>query len=278
MGERFKAFRLKWAAGATLGTLVLGALVLGTGGGGFPAAAQSVSVPNVSGNWSGYAVSGTGVTSVTGEWTVPSSGTIPGVAATWVGVGGFGTSDLIQTGTQEVSTLLDPIAGGQPYAAWYELLPNSPVYLYNVSPGDHMTASVTDTRASCSGSPDAGTAGTTTSNWLVTISDASNGQSSSNTLCYSSSHSSAEWIHEAPSVVAVPIPVGGPLTVNFDGNNTAVGNFSASGGSPTGGNIAATGAGPVTALPVETTPSSLDSDGDGFNVCTYALTCSPSSS
>jgi hypothetical protein len=273
VAKRIRGLGLKWAAGASLGSLVLASLVLGTGGAGLPAVAQSVSVPNVSGNWAGYVAPGTGVTTVTGQWTVPSVGLLPGAAATWVGIGGFGTKDLIQTGTQEISTLLDPVAGGFEYAAWYELLPNSPVYVFGVSPGDHMQATVSDQGGSCSDSPDAGTVGTTTNNWSITITDTTSGQSFSHTLCYSSSFSSAEWIHEAPSVV-VPIPVGGPVTVTFDGNDTATGNFSAAGGVNGTGDIASTKAIPVVALPVETAVSNLDVDGDGFDVCTYALTCS----
>ncbi len=275
MGERMAAWRVKWMARGTLGALVLGALVLGTGGTGLPVEAQSVSVPNLSGNWAGYVAPGSGITQVTGEWTVPPIGAVPGASATWVGIGGYSTSDLIQTGTQQVGAPLNAIAGGSSYAAWFELLPNAPTYLFGVSPGDHMQASVTDLGGTCSGSPDAGTAGTTTSNWSIVITDVSTGRSQPETVCYSSSQSSAEWIHEAPSVAVVPIPVGGPVTVTFDGNNTATGTFASGGAS---GDIAATRAVPVIALPLETAVSSLDSDGNGFSVCTYALTCSPPAS
>src|SRR3954466_6807080 len=48
-------------------------------------------------NWSGYAVTpGGGVTGVDGTFTVPAAGLDPpGFAATWAGIGGYNTSDLI---------------------------------------------------------------------------------------------------------------------------------------------------------------------------------------
>jgi hypothetical protein len=55
-------------------------------------------------NWSGYAVtpSGGAVTAVSSKFTVPSAGLVPpGFAATWTGIGGYNTSDLIQAGTAE---------------------------------------------------------------------------------------------------------------------------------------------------------------------------------
>src|ERR1700741_5158957 len=55
-------------------------------------------------NWSGYAVtpSGGGVTAVSSAFTVPSAGLVPpGFAATWTGIGGYNTSDLIQAGPDQ---------------------------------------------------------------------------------------------------------------------------------------------------------------------------------
>src|SRR5689334_11284503 len=71
-------------------------------------------------NWSGYAVTGSGITNVHGEWTVPTvNATYPGFSSTWVGIGGYSSSDLIQAGTEHDST------GGTDYYAWYEILPAS---------------------------------------------------------------------------------------------------------------------------------------------------------
>ena len=83
---------------AGLGALsLIGGLSLTAAG---PATGATVGVPNISGNWAGYVATGSSITSVTGSWTVPSAGTVPpGLSATWVGIGGYKTSDLIQAGT-----------------------------------------------------------------------------------------------------------------------------------------------------------------------------------
>lgn len=232
---------------------------------GSAADAATTSVPNISGNWAGYVASGTNITSVTGSWTVPSAGTVPpGLSSTWTGIGGFGTSDLIQAGTQQASSPLDQVFAGGAYAAWYELLPASPVYFTGctgdatctVNPGDHMSVTITNGGGN---------------NWTINVADTGH-WTYSTSVQYASKELSAEWIHEAPSVAgAVPFPVGGSGTVTFDGANSAVINGASE-------NIAASGATSTVALPVETAVSALDSDGDGFNVCTYSLSCSPSGS
>src|SRR5947209_3913616 len=88
------------------------------------------SVNDVSVNWAGYITPAADVTSVSGEWTVPDAGMLPpGVASTWVGIGGYTTSDLIQAGTIQDATPLAGIIDGGNYAAWYEMLPDSPAYI-----------------------------------------------------------------------------------------------------------------------------------------------------
>jgi len=235
-----------------------GALVAGSA----PAHAGLLSTRNaqISGNWAGYAVPGSGITSVTGTWTVPNAGTLPpGVSSTWAGIGGYSTQDLIQAGTQQMSPPFDSIIAGGSYSAWYEMLPANPVYLTDgdcttctVAPGDGMTTTITNTGGS---------------NWTISIADAGK-WTFSKQVTYNSTNSSAEWIHESPSLAgAVPVPVGNSGTVTFDGTNT----YTTSAGTKTiaqGPNVQ------LEALPVETTTSALDTDGDGFNVCTYALSCS----
>src|SRR5438552_3018688 len=83
-------------------------------------------------NWSGYAVTpGSGVTAVKGTFIVPSAGLDPpGFAATWAGIGGYNTSDLIQAGVEEDSLPNNPVLGHQ-YQAWYELLPASETPISN---------------------------------------------------------------------------------------------------------------------------------------------------
>jgi len=251
--------RLRCRLVAGLGALsLIGGLSMTAAG---PATAATVGVPNISGNWAGYVATGTNITSVTGSWTVPNAGTVPpGVSATWVGIGGYKTSDLIQAGTQQASAPYSSVFAGGAYGAWYELLPASPVYFTgcagdptcSVAPGDHMSVTITNTGGN---------------SWNIDMTDTGKWSYTNTTINYVSSESSAEWIHEAPSAAgAVPIPVGGSGTVTFDGANSTVIN----GVTKT---IGESNAVSTVALPVETTVSALDSDEDGFNVCTYSLSC-----
>src|SRR5580692_5363470 len=74
-------------------------------------------------NWAGYAVTpGSGITAVSGTFTVPAAGEVPpGFAASWAGIGGFSTSDLIEAGVSENDAVGGALLGGQ-YNAWYEIL------------------------------------------------------------------------------------------------------------------------------------------------------------
>lgn len=215
---------------------------------------------SISGNWAGYvAAPGGGVTSVTGSWTVPAAGTLPpGVSSTWVGIGGFSSSDLIQAGTQQISAPLDSFITGGAYGAWYELLPAAPVFLTGCSPDPNCTVAPGDAMSvTISGGG---------SQWTVSASD-SGRWTYSKSLTYTSSESSAEWIHESPSLAGVVIvPVGNSGVVKFAGANSAT----IAGASR---NIGGSNATATDALPVETTTSALNSTGNAFNVCTYALTC-----
>jgi hypothetical protein len=137
-----------------------------------PALAQ-VSPPNSgagannSYNWAGYVANGGGYTSVSGSWTIPQIPATSGFTAdaTWVGIGGVNSSDLIQTGTQVITS-----ASSTTYQAWYEMLPavSNPIPI-TVNPGDSISASITESAAN---------------EW---------------TISYNSSGASAEWIEEMPS-------------------------------------------------------------------------------
>jgi hypothetical protein len=72
-------------------------------------------------NWSGYVATGGSFTSVAGTWTVPALSTRQAFAsdATWVGIGGVSSSDLIQAGTEETTSR----SGQVGYNAWVETLP-----------------------------------------------------------------------------------------------------------------------------------------------------------
>jgi hypothetical protein len=151
----------------------------GTSPGGQPA-----TVGSTSRNWSGYVASGGTFTSVSGTWTVPtvsaSTGTAVRADATWVGIGGATTTDLVQAGTEATVD-----NGVVTYAAWVETLPqpSQPVSLA-INAGDTVTVSLTQQIAGV---------------WNITIRNATTGGVYDGTVTYASSTSSAEWIQEAPT-------------------------------------------------------------------------------
>ncbi len=150
-----------------------------------PAHAQQLNSPqgNASLNWSGYvAKEGGNYTSVTGTWIVPvvSADTPATADATWVGIGGTQSRDLIQAGTQAIVT-----NGSVYYVAWIEMLPGDSIAVpLEVTSGDSITATLT---------------AQATDVWQITLQNNTKGTSYSRTVTYSSSLSSAEWIEEMVS-------------------------------------------------------------------------------
>jgi lipoprotein-anchoring transpeptidase ErfK/SrfK len=203
-------------------------------------------------NWAGYAATGGTFTSVSGTWTVPNvtAGSIPAADATWVGIGGVSTKDLIQAGTDAT------VQGGQVvYTAWWETLPQSsqPVPL-TVSPGDTMSVSI---------------AQQPNGTWQIVIRDTTSGQSWQNNLTYQSSLSSAEWIEESPSVGRrTMLPLDNFGTVTFTGATTVENGqqrtTAQAGGQPI---IMTNTAGQALAQ-----PSALGANGVGFTVTRTSVT------
>ena len=137
----------------------------------------------VANNWSGYAKTGT-YTSVTAAWVVPSVARSPKptFSSQWVGIDGFDNGDLIQTGTEA-----DFYNGSAHYTAWWEILPAAATVIPSITvrPGDQMSASITKGSGS---------------DWTITITDTTTGESSTTLHTYTGPGASAEWIVEAPSV------------------------------------------------------------------------------
>lgn len=132
-------------------------------------------------NWSGAAVQGSGFSSVTSNWTEPavSCNSNNDLMAPWVGIDGYGSSSVEQTG---VAT--DCSTGSPEYAAWYELYPAAPVYYDNpVAAGDSISASVTRT-------------GTT---YRLVLTDNTQGWSQTTNGSYNGANASAEVIIESPT-------------------------------------------------------------------------------
>jgi hypothetical protein len=137
-------------------------------------------------NWAGYLVTGSNYTSVSGNWVAPSpvatSSSVESADGTWIGIGGVTSSDLIQIGTENT---VSP-SGAVTTAGFYELLPAGAqtTQLMSVQPGDRLSASITQTAAT---------------QWTISMSNITSGQTFSKSVTYNSSFSSAEWIEEDPS-------------------------------------------------------------------------------
>lgn len=93
------------------------------------------------GVWGGYVAQGSGFRSITGSWTMPQVTCNSGndLFAPWVGIDGYGSQTVEQTGVQ-----VDCSSGSPVLSAWYEMYPAEPVYWNDpVSVGDSLTGSVT---------------------------------------------------------------------------------------------------------------------------------------
>ncbi|MGW2373555.1 MULTISPECIES: G1 family glutamic endopeptidase [Kitasatospora] len=136
-------------------------------------------------NWGGYAATGSGFTSVSASWTEPDAtcNSTNDLYAPWVGIDGYGSSSVEQTG---VAT--DCSSGSPVNQAWYEMYPSSPVYLslssYPVSAGDHISASVTYIGSS---------------RYTLKLTDSTRGWTYSTTKSISAQRTSAEVIIESPT-------------------------------------------------------------------------------
>jgi hypothetical protein len=208
--------------------------------------------PPESRNWAGYAASGGTFTAVSATWSVPefAPDSAAGADAIWVGVGGVSGNDLIQAGTQETVSG----HGSTDYQAWVETLPQAsrPVPLA-VNAGDSVTISLQEQ---------------SDGDWLVAFANNTSGKSYQLTVHYGSSHSSAEWVVEAPTARRgrlLPLDAFG--SVNFtqaaavkDGQTVSV---------------AQAGGRPITMIAQRgrplARPSALDQDGGSFSVLQTSL-------
>jgi hypothetical protein len=223
-------------------------------------------------NWSGYAVTGTTFTDVKGSWIQPAADCSSTTASPtngkgngnghgnghggggqsqstyssfWVGLDGYSSSTVEQTGTDADCSGTTPV-----YYGWYEFYPAFPINFSNpVSPGDTINAEV-----SVSG-------GTVT----VTLQDATKGWTQHATQSSAGyALSSAEWIAEAPSSGKV-LPLANFGTVYFS-------NASAVGGGKNG-SISDFTYDPLTMVTstgvTKAAPSGLSSRGSAFSVTWY---------
>jgi hypothetical protein len=159
-------------------------------------------------NWSGYAATGSdgAFNSVSASWTEPTATCSSSrrhssdqYAAFWVGLDGYSSDSVEQTGTDS-----DCDGGTPDYYGWYEMYPADPVYFSNtVEPGDHFSASVTFS-------------GTET--YKLVLTDSTQGWTQTITKNESGlDRSSAEVITEAPSSDTGVLPLADFGTVNYSG-------------------------------------------------------------
>jgi hypothetical protein len=226
---------------------------------------------NKSNNWSGYnqgtLEQGSKLFSqISGDWNVPTATQHKAGEAenssSWIGIGG-GCVDtgctvpdptLIQTGTEQ-----DVAANGTPsYSAWWEIIPapSLTISTMSVHPGDHMHANIAELVP-------------LTELWTITIQDVTTGQSFSQTVPYPSTHLTAEWITETPTLIGTSgtslaaMPNLSGATFSSAKTNSAAAGLKASEEIQlvnTSGQVLAT-------------PSAPNSTADGFSVCTYATSC-----
>ncbi|MGP0032765.1 MAG: G1 family glutamic endopeptidase [Acidimicrobiales bacterium] len=170
-------------------------------------------------NWSGYADISDTYQSVSSSWVEPtvncSSAVRGGAKATyaafWIGLDGYSSDSVEQTGTDSDCTA----AGVPSYYGWYEMYPAGSVELskskYPVAPGNTLTSSVTSNPAGTSFTL---TLSDTTANWTYSITKAAKGLA----------RSSAEWVAEAPSSCSLScsvLPLADFGTVGFSNASTA---------------------------------------------------------
>ena len=165
-------------------------------------------------NWSGYAATGANgaFSSVSASWTEPTATctstskrrSSDQYAAFWVGLDGYSSDSVEQTGTDSDCDGTTP-----DYYGWYEMYPADPVYFTNtVKPGDAISASVTFS-------------GTET--YTLVLKDTTQGWTQTITKNQSGlDRSSAEVITEAPSSSSGVLPLADFGTVSY-GASTANG-------------------------------------------------------
>lgn len=214
-----------------------------------PATKTSPPVSYTSTNWSGYMATTGSFTGITASWTVPTvsgNGTSTSADGAWIGIGGVSTSDLVQTGTQDIVSA----SGQDSTSAFYELLPAPAVTVtsISVSAGDTMNATITEV------SP---------GSWTIAITDQTDNQAFTTTVTYSSALSSAEWIEEDPSYgngMQVPFDTFGSVTFS-SAETTQNGNSVSIDGSNASSITLVTDAGKPVAV-----PSDVTAGGNGFTV------------
>lgn len=162
----------------------------------------------LSDNWSGYAVTGSDFDEAEGSWIQPKgdcSKTPNSLAAFWVGIDGYSSTTVEQTGT-----LIYCDGTTAYYYGWWEFYPTNDIQLisdYKVSPGNKIDASVTYNG----------------SEFTLTLRNEATGKTFTHSGKVSGAkRNSAEWIAEAPSNSSGVEPLSDFGTASFGSDYTAV--------------------------------------------------------
>jgi hypothetical protein len=205
-----------------------------------------------SNNWSGYAVTGSLFTQAKGSWLVPAVDctAVPNSSASfWVGIDGWVTDTVEQTGTDS-----DCDAERPTYYAWYEFAPRGGVTIVSVPvwPGDQMSAEINYDDPY----------------FTVTITNETTGKSfTTRSMVTGAKRASAEWIAELNSFRLSDFG-----TVSFGGDYTYVSGTNSAVDSSTSGQISDFGKHVWQSILAagqgvqEAVPSSLSADGSSFTV------------
>lgn len=175
-------------------------------------------------NWSGYAISTPDVTSVTATFTVPevgppgSIGGLPPNVGMWVGIDGYTSGTVEQTG---IAGSWDDTTGTATYYAWWEMFPrySATIKKLPISAGDSITATVTYNGGG---------------SFTLSLTDNTTGQSFTKTASAPAGgpnvaqRSSAEWIVERPATISKGYLTILPLAT-FDSSTFTDASFTANG-------------------------------------------------
>ncbi|HEX6512467.1 MAG TPA: G1 family glutamic endopeptidase [Chloroflexota bacterium] len=200
-------------------------------------------------NWAGYVATNAYYTRVTALIEAPTPDALQrlGTAFSWVGIGGAQSNDLIQAGLAEVNI-------GQlfTYNAWFEMLPNPPLAVpVSIQPQAWVLVDIRELAYNL---------------WQISI---VNGTSVfSRQFKYASSHSSAEWVVEAPAIVSGQnvtgfLPLAGVTGANF-ANMAAVAN----GANALPAQLFPQPQAIASVLGIKGVPTALGPDGASFSVIT----------
>ncbi len=225
---------------------------------------------NQSSNWFGYNIGslergGTQFNAITGDWVVPTASSHTRgqdeYSSDWIGIGGgcvdaactVGDNTLIQTGTEQDANA----DGTTSYSAWWELIPLTSVNITNmtVAPGDHMHASIAELVPG-------------SNVWTITLQDVTRNETFTQTVPYSSTHLTAEWIEETPLILGANAGFAAMPNLTDPAFTAATVNGVNANLSPSEEIQLIDANGSVIGA-----PSAPNATRDGFSACTWATSC-----